>query len=393
MARSIGDCGGRRYRRTCSDDARRHLTRHRANVCATPPRRRLRAPRPPPCSLALARGRLPAPPARRHCPSGAGTGGRLGAPARVADGLAHHAYRLTRLPLTSAADTIGGRPVADDTLERPVDGAGARGGSATAAGARSRIAASPTRRARRSRPWRAGCSAPSRASSVVGGINADFFLFAPNGVLAGPHVHGGAVIAGPGERAAVALDSAGRLHVARFGTRGIVAAGSDTLVIGGWNHSAARRPLVRRRLAWPHRQPAGVGGARDRRPRAGVAPRARRQRSAGRARDAALGPIARPRARRVAGAARARARLRARPYRRADRHARRVARALSPDARGRAAMACCCATARSRRPSTPPVRRRSRAAATRAPPSAGTRAGAACCWSRWTGGSRATASA
>lgn len=146
---------------------------------------------------------------------------------RVADGLARHAYRLSRIPDDPSAPSV-------DTIPGPW---------------MVQVLEADRRRCWLPFPYRAG-SDPTRAPvralahqlllrepprSVVGGVNADFFFFAPNGVLQGPHVHRGVVVAGPGDRAAVTLDSAGRLQVARLTTRGIVAAGADTLRIAGWN--------------------------------------------------------------------------------------------------------------------------------------------------------------
>ena len=148
--------------------------------------------------------------------------------ARVADGLARHTYRLARLPDPQADDTLPG-PWMVQVLE-----------------ADRRRCWSPFPYRAELDPGRAPLSALARnllaneaAPSVVGGVNADFFLFAPNGVLQGPHVHRGTVVAGPGDRAVVALDSAGRLHLTRLRSRGLVAASGDTLLVTGWNHWVA----------------------------------------------------------------------------------------------------------------------------------------------------------
>lgn len=143
---------------------------------------------------------------------------------RVADGLAHHTYRLTRLPSPEAGDTLPG-PWMVQVLEAD----------------RQRCWLPFPYRAQPD-PARAPVSDLARRlllheapRSVVGGVNADFFHFAPNGVLQGPHVHRGVVVSGPGDRAAFTLDSAGRMQVARLAARGLVAAGGDTLRIGAWN--------------------------------------------------------------------------------------------------------------------------------------------------------------
>jgi hypothetical protein len=49
---------------------------------------------------------------------------------------------------------------------------------------------------------------------VVGGVNADFFLFTPPGVPTGAHVSGGRVITPPGRQPVFAVDSVGRPRIA-----------------------------------------------------------------------------------------------------------------------------------------------------------------------------------
>lgn len=48
---------------------------------------------------------------------------------------------------------------------------------------------------------------------VVGGVNADFFLFTPPGVPTGAHVSGGRVITPPGRHPVFAIDSVGHPHI------------------------------------------------------------------------------------------------------------------------------------------------------------------------------------
>ena len=55
---------------------------------------------------------------------------------------------------------------------------------------------------------------------VVGGVNADFFLFTPPGVPTGAHVSGGRVITPPVNRPVFAIDSAGRPHIVTLSVRG-----------------------------------------------------------------------------------------------------------------------------------------------------------------------------
>ena len=53
----------------------------------------------------------------------------------------------------------------------------------------------------------------SRSRDVVGGVNADFFLFDPPGVPTGAHVSGWRVITPPNRQPSFAVDSAGRPHI------------------------------------------------------------------------------------------------------------------------------------------------------------------------------------
>lgn len=55
---------------------------------------------------------------------------------------------------------------------------------------------------------------------VVGGVNADFFLFDPSGVPTGAHVSGGRALTPPIARPVFAIDSAGVPHVATLAVRG-----------------------------------------------------------------------------------------------------------------------------------------------------------------------------
>ncbi len=55
---------------------------------------------------------------------------------------------------------------------------------------------------------------------VVGGVNADFFLFTPAGVPTGAHVSAGRVVTPPIARPVFAIDSAGRPHILTLSVRG-----------------------------------------------------------------------------------------------------------------------------------------------------------------------------
>lgn len=76
---------------------------------------------------------------------------------------------------------------------------------------------------------------------TVAAVNADFFLFSPPGVPTGPHVDDARVITGPGLRPAVVMDSGGRIHLTRLTTRGVAAAGDDSVAISDWNHLPVRQ--------------------------------------------------------------------------------------------------------------------------------------------------------
>ena len=60
----------------------------------------------------------------------------------------------------------------------------------------------------------------ARTREVVGGVNADFFLFTPPGVPTNAHVTSGRVITPPNTRPVFAIDSAGRPHVVTLSVRG-----------------------------------------------------------------------------------------------------------------------------------------------------------------------------
>ena len=70
---------------------------------------------------------------------------------------------------------------------------------------------------------------------MAGAVNADFFLFAPDGLPTGAQVHGGFVTYGPSGRDVLAVDSAMRMHVTRLRVDGWVVAGGDSLRVTRWN--------------------------------------------------------------------------------------------------------------------------------------------------------------
>lgn len=77
--------------------------------------------------------------------------------------------------------------------------------------------------------------ATSRGQTVAGGVNADFFSFAPPGMPAGASIHEGRVISGPVPRPIMASDSAGRPWIGTLEMWGRIVAGADTIPIFGWN--------------------------------------------------------------------------------------------------------------------------------------------------------------
>ena len=60
----------------------------------------------------------------------------------------------------------------------------------------------------------------ARSRDVIGGVNADFFLFTPAGVPTGALVSAGRVITPPSAQPVFAVDSAGRPHITRLELRG-----------------------------------------------------------------------------------------------------------------------------------------------------------------------------
>lgn len=84
--------------------------------------------------------------------------------------------------------------------------------------------------------------ADSGGTAVAGGVNADFFLFAPPGVPVGASVQDGRLIAGPAPapRPALTLDSAGTIHMGVLRTTGSVTLRDGPLPLANWNRGAPR---------------------------------------------------------------------------------------------------------------------------------------------------------
>ena len=78
-----------------------------------------------------------------------------------------------------------------------------------------------------------------QSADVVGGVNADFFLFAPPGVPTNLLVSRGRVVTGPSAQPVLAFDSLGAPHLVDFRTEGTLDTGRGTYAIAGWNRAAA----------------------------------------------------------------------------------------------------------------------------------------------------------
>ncbi|HKH90857.1 MAG TPA: phosphodiester glycosidase family protein [Gemmatimonadaceae bacterium] len=78
-----------------------------------------------------------------------------------------------------------------------------------------------------------------RASAdVVGGVNADFFLFAPPGVPTNLLVSRGRVVTGPSTQPVLAFDSVGTPHLTTFRVEGGITTTTGRLAIAAWNRAA-----------------------------------------------------------------------------------------------------------------------------------------------------------
>jgi hypothetical protein len=80
----------------------------------------------------------------------------------------------------------------------------------------------------------------ARTHRVIGGVNADFFLFAPPGVPSGAFVSQGRVVTGPSERPVLAISSGGTPAIMPLRVVGGVTVSTRRLPIAAWNRYAAR---------------------------------------------------------------------------------------------------------------------------------------------------------
>ena len=79
----------------------------------------------------------------------------------------------------------------------------------------------------------------SRRAQVLGGVNADFFSLAvPLGVPTGLLVANGTVLAGPGEQAVLAFDSAGAPSITTLHVSGTIVVGALTVPLANWNRAS-----------------------------------------------------------------------------------------------------------------------------------------------------------
>src|SRR5690349_12241418 len=80
--------------------------------------------------------------------------------------------------------------------------------------------------------------------TFAGAVNADFFLFAPDGVPTGPHVQDGTVLFGPGDRDVFAVDAKWKPRIGRLSVAGWLVAGHDSVRITRWNRTDANAVAV-----------------------------------------------------------------------------------------------------------------------------------------------------
>lgn len=72
------------------------------------------------------------------------------------------------------------------------------------------------------------------SEGAIAAINADFFLFAPPGVLTNLHVERGTLMAGPGPKPVV-FGNGRRVQIDSVSTRGQLRRGADAVAISAWN--------------------------------------------------------------------------------------------------------------------------------------------------------------
>jgi len=78
------------------------------------------------------------------------------------------------------------------------------------------------------------------SARAIAAINADFFLFAPPGVLTNAHIEHGRVIAGPDNKPVVWVDPDGGVHIDTLRARGTLRGPSGSLQLNSWNRPALR---------------------------------------------------------------------------------------------------------------------------------------------------------
>lgn len=79
------------------------------------------------------------------------------------------------------------------------------------------------------------------ASLPIAAVNADFFLFAPPGVLSNAHIERGTVIAGPGPNVLLGYDAHRGLFIDSVRVSGAVTSAHGTVSLQNWNRPAASR--------------------------------------------------------------------------------------------------------------------------------------------------------
>jgi phosphodiester glycosidase len=139
----------------------------------------------------------------------------------IARGAVHRGFVTHDVPWVVHVLDIDRRACWNPVAVKP--GNGAVGREKTSVVVRRVAAASPSLKAR---------------PPVAGAVNADFFLFAPPGVPQTAYVSKGVVVAGPGERPVLALDSAGRPWMGVLSVLGSATSGAESMRIDSWNRHA-----------------------------------------------------------------------------------------------------------------------------------------------------------
>jgi len=79
------------------------------------------------------------------------------------------------------------------------------------------------------------------SSHPIAAVNADFFLFAPPGVLTNAHIERGTVIAGPGPNVLLGYDAQRGLFIDSVRVSGAVTSPHGTVALVNWNRPAPKR--------------------------------------------------------------------------------------------------------------------------------------------------------